>query len=114
HEGDLYPGPDRQQRSHGGVASRDSALHPSLERSATGGRGGSTVAGQERRMAPPPDKSRAAPPPLWGLAASPVLLVGPARALWATADRGWLAPFILWLGVICLGAWAVHRPSTPP
>ena len=51
-------------------------------------------------MAPPPDKSRAAEPALWAFALSLVLLVGPARALWAA--------------VICLGAWAVHRPSSPP
>ena len=43
-----------------------------------------------------------------------VALVGPVRSLWAAPERGWLAPFILWLFVICLGAWAVHRPSTPP
>jgi hypothetical protein len=65
-------------------------------------------------MAPPPDKSRAAEPALWAFGVSLVLLVGPVRSLWATPERGWLAPFLLWLGVICLGAWAVHRASTPP
>lgn len=65
-------------------------------------------------MALPPDKSRAAEPALWAFGVSLVLLVGPVRSLWATPDRGWLAPFLLWLGVICLGAWAVHRASAPP
>jgi hypothetical protein len=65
-------------------------------------------------MAPPPDKSRAAEPALWAFAVSLVLLVGPVRSLWAAPERGWLAPFLLWLFVICLGAWAVHRPSAPP
>ena len=41
-------------------------------------------------------------------------LPDPVRSLWANPERGWLAPFLLWLGVICLGAWAVHRASTPP
>ena len=65
-------------------------------------------------MAPPPDKSRAAEPALWAFAVSLVLLIGPVRSLWGTPGHGWLAPFLLWLGVICLGAWAVHRTSTPP
>lgn len=65
-------------------------------------------------MAPPPDKSRAAEPALWAFAVCLVLLVGPVRSLWAAPERGWLAPFLVWLAVICLGAWAVHRPSTPP
>jgi len=65
-------------------------------------------------MAPPPDKSRAAEPALWAFAVSLVLLAGPARTLWAAPDRGWAAPFLVWLAVIVLGAWAVHRPHTPP
>lgn len=65
-------------------------------------------------MAPPPDKSRAAEPALWAFAVALVLLVGPARVLWAEPARGWLAPFLLWLVVIGLGAWAVHRASAPP
>jgi hypothetical protein len=65
-------------------------------------------------MAPPPDKSRATEPALWAFAVSLVLLVGPARVLWAAPARGGLAPFVLWVVVIVLGAWAVHRPSAPP
>ena len=65
-------------------------------------------------MAPPPDKSRAAEPALWVFGVSLVLMVGPARVLWAAPARGWLAPFALWLLVISLGAWAVHRASAPP
>jgi hypothetical protein len=65
-------------------------------------------------MAPPPDKSRSAEPALWVFAVALVLLLGPARALWAAPARGWLAPFIAW--VVIIGAWAVHRTSTsaPP
>jgi hypothetical protein len=65
-------------------------------------------------MAPPPDKSRAAEPALWAFALTLVLLIGPARVLWAEPARGWLAPFLLWLAIIGLGAWIVHRPSAPP
>lgn len=65
-------------------------------------------------MAPPPDKSRAAEPALWAFAVSLVLLISPVRSLWAVPEHGWLAPFLLWLGVICLGAWAIHRGTTPP
>ena len=49
-------------------------------------------------MAPPPDKSRAAEPALWAFGVSLVLLVGPVRSLWATPERGWLAPFLLLAG----------------
>ena len=96
------------------AAALHSALRCSLLGSGTYGPERSTVARGERRMAPPPDKSRAAEPALWAFAVSVVLLVGPVRSLWAAPERGWLAPFLLWLGVICLGAWAIHRPSTPP
>ena len=65
-------------------------------------------------MAPPPDKSRATEPALWAFAVSLVLLVGPARVLWAAPERGWLAPFLLWMAVIGVGAWAIHRPGAPP
>ena len=65
-------------------------------------------------MAPPPDKSRAAEPALWAFALSLVLFAGPARFLWAAPGRGWAAPFVVWLLVIGLGAWAVHRTSAPP
>jgi len=62
-------------------------------------------------MAPPPDKSRAVEPALWVFAVSLVVLAGPARVLWADPARGWLAPFCVWIAVIGLGAWAVHRTS---
>jgi hypothetical protein len=65
-------------------------------------------------MAPPPDKSRAVEPALWAFAVSLVLMVGPVRTLWATPEGGWILPFVLWLLIIGLGAWAVHRASTPP
>jgi len=65
-------------------------------------------------MASPPDKSRAAEPALWAFAVAVVVIAGPARSLWANPERGWLAPFVVWVAVILLGAWAVHRASTPP
>jgi hypothetical protein len=65
-------------------------------------------------MAPPPDKSRAAEPALWAFAVSLVVLAGPARFLWADPHRGWFAPFLVWMAVIGLGAWAVHRTSGTP
>jgi len=76
-------------------------------------RGRSTVPAPKEDMAPPPDKSRAAEPALWAFAVSLVLLAGPVRALWATPERGWAAPFLVWVVVIAIGAWAVHRASTP-
>ena len=60
------------------------------------------------------DVLRAVEPALWAFAVSLVLLVGPVRALWATPEAGWILPFVLWLLIIGLGAWAVHRASTPP
>jgi len=65
-------------------------------------------------MAPPPDKSRVVEPALWVFAVALVLLTGPVRVLWATPERGWTAPFLLWAALIGLGAWAVHRGSAPP
>jgi hypothetical protein len=65
-------------------------------------------------MASPPDKSRAAEPALWAFGVALALFAGPGRALWAEPSRGWLAPFVVWLVVIGLGAWAVHRTSSPP
>jgi hypothetical protein len=65
-------------------------------------------------MASPPDKSRAAEPALWAFAVALTVVAGPARSLWANPERGWLAQFLVGLAVIGLGAWAVHRASTPP
>ncbi len=65
-------------------------------------------------MATPPEKSRPTEPALWAFAVSVVVLAGPVRTLGAAPGRGWAAPFLAWLVVIGLGAWAAHRASTPP
>ncbi|AKT36825.1 hypothetical protein [Chondromyces crocatus] len=46
-----------------------------------------------------------------GLGLGLLLLVTPARFLWARAEAGWLAPFVVWIVLIGLAAWASHSAT---
>ena len=35
-----------------------------------------------------------------------LLLATPLRQLWAVEGRPWFTPFLVWLAIIALGAWA--------
>jgi hypothetical protein len=34
-----------------------------------------------------------------------LLVASPLRMIWAHPSRGWLAPFVAWVGLVLLGAW---------
>ncbi|HTE53905.1 MAG TPA: hypothetical protein VK698_23780 [Kofleriaceae bacterium] len=40
-----------------------------------------------------------------GFGAAVLVLASPLKLLWARPVMGWMAPFLIWLALILLGAW---------
>lgn len=44
-----------------------------------------------------------------GSGVAALILVSPVKLWWARPEMGWMTPFLLWIGLILLGAWAGRR-----
>ena len=71
-------------------------------------RGGPTWRLLRRRMALLPERNRTTDLALLVFGAGALILVSPARNLWA-AGRSWFIPFVLWLALIAAVAWIGRR-----
>lgn len=60
-------------------------------------------------MALQPDRGRTSDLALLLFGVGLVIFVSRARIVWADGRKHWLLPFVLWLGLIALGAWAAWR-----
>ncbi|MCP3164553.1 MULTISPECIES: hypothetical protein [Myxococcus] len=60
-------------------------------------------------MKRPPEQDAPAMPSLLVFTIAVLLFGSPLRRLWLAEDAPGYMPFVVWLGVIALGAWAAYR-----